>query len=77
VASNTSTKLIEETNAGEKSLELTVNGPISFAVDGSNLYLRDEKGKEHKLALISKGIAMRIVILPFYRGVPADVTCYL
>jgi endonuclease YncB( thermonuclease family) len=44
------------TNTGEKSLEVTIHGPVEFAVDGSTLYLRDEKGKEHKLALISKAL---------------------
>ena len=44
------------TNSGEKSLELTVNGEVSFAVDGSNFYIRDEKGKQHKLQLITKAL---------------------
>jgi len=44
-------------NIGKKSdllVNVTVKGPITFAIEGSDLYLKDESGKIHKLVLESK-----------------------
>ena len=38
----------------DKPLEVTINGNVQFAIDGSTCYLRDEKGKEHKLSVEKK-----------------------
>ena len=42
------------TRRGDKQLILTINGPVKFAVEGENVYLMAEDGKEHKLTLESK-----------------------
>ena len=38
----------------DKALDVTVNGLVRFAIDGSTCYLRDEEGKEHKLSVEKK-----------------------
>lgn len=38
----------------DKALDVTVNGLVKFAIDGSTCYLRDEEGKEHKLSVEKK-----------------------
>jgi hypothetical protein len=38
----------------DKPLDVTVNGLVRFAIDGSTCYLRDEEGKEHKLSVETK-----------------------
>ncbi len=42
------------TRRHDKPLNLTINGPVKFAVDGMDLYLRDEDGKVHKLTIATK-----------------------
>lgn len=42
------------TNRRDKPLPLTVNGPVQFALDGNDLLLLDEKGKQHRLAIEKK-----------------------
>src|SRR5215469_15443026 len=37
----------------EKGFPITVDAPVKFFVDGNDLYLRDDKGKEHKLRLVN------------------------
>jgi hypothetical protein len=39
------------TTRWDKTVVLTVNGPVKFAIDGSNMLLLDDKGKQHKLAI--------------------------
>ena len=41
-------------HSDEKQLEVTVNGPIKFALIGTDFYVQDEKGKEHKLDFVKK-----------------------
>jgi hypothetical protein len=38
----------------DKALDLTINGHVQFAIEGSTCYLRDEEGKEHKLTVEKK-----------------------
>ena len=38
----------------DKALDVTVNGLVQFAIDGSTCYLRDEEGKEHRLSVKKK-----------------------
>jgi hypothetical protein len=42
------------TRRSDKQLNLTINGPVKFAVEGEDVYLMAEDGKEHKLTLESK-----------------------
>jgi hypothetical protein len=42
------------TSRWDKPIPLTVNAPIKFAIDGSDLLLLDEKGKQHRLAIEKK-----------------------
>ena len=37
----------------EKGFPVTVEAPVKFFVNGNALYLRDDKGKEHKLRLVN------------------------
>lgn len=37
-----------------KVANLTVNGPVKFAVEKRNLYLIDDDGKEHKLEIVKQ-----------------------
>jgi hypothetical protein len=39
---------------GAKPANLTVNGPITFAVEDTTLYLVDEAGKEHRTDIVKK-----------------------
>ena len=32
-------------------LPVTINGPLKYAFVGTDLYIQDEKGKEHKMTL--------------------------
>jgi hypothetical protein len=41
-------------HARDKQPPVTVNGPIKFALAGTDFYIQDEQGKEHKLALVKK-----------------------
>ncbi len=42
------------TRGRKKPLDVTINAPIKFAVVGMDLYLKDEAGKVHKLAIATK-----------------------
>src|SRR5690242_18293211 len=39
-----------------KKLQLTINGPVRFAVDGDKLRVLDERGKEHKETVLQKAV---------------------
>ncbi len=41
-------------NRRDKALNVTINGHVQFAVDGSTCYLLDDDGKEHKLSVEKK-----------------------
>jgi len=38
----------------DKPLHVTIHGNVEFAVVGRSIYLKDEDGKAHKLALVSR-----------------------
>ena len=38
----------------DKALDVTINRPVHYVIDGSNCYLRDDEGKEHKLTIEKK-----------------------
>jgi len=42
------------TKRHDKPLNVTINGPVKFAVVGMDLYLCDDVGKVHKLAIATK-----------------------
>jgi len=42
------------TNRHDKALNVTINGPVKFAVVGMDLYLVDDEDKVHKLAIATK-----------------------
>lgn len=46
----------------EKGFPVTVDAPVKFFVNGSDMYIRDDKGKEHKLRLVN--------VLPTHRSAP-------
>lgn len=37
----------------EKGFPISVNGPVKFFLDANDLYLKDDKGKAHKLRLVN------------------------
>ena len=37
----------------EKGFPVTVDAPVKFFVNGNDMYVRDDKGKEHKLRLVN------------------------
>ena len=39
-----------------KTLQLTVNGPVRFSVNGDKLRVLDERGKEHKETVLQKAV---------------------
>jgi hypothetical protein len=43
-------------NGGDRRrvLPVTVNGPLKYALIGTDLYIQDEKGKEHKMTVLRK-----------------------
>ncbi|HTF65785.1 MAG TPA: hypothetical protein VK638_24155 [Edaphobacter sp.] len=41
-------------NRRDKALDVTINRPVQFAIDGSACYLQDAESKEHKLSLEQK-----------------------
>jgi hypothetical protein len=41
-------------NRRDKALDVTINRPVRFAIEGSTCYLQDDEGKEHKLSLEKK-----------------------
>jgi hypothetical protein len=38
----------------DNALDVTINGHVQFAIEGSTCYLKDDKGKEHKLSVEKK-----------------------
>ncbi len=44
------------TSRRDRPLEVTINGPIKFAVDDHDILLLDEKGKQHRLAIEQKAL---------------------
>ena len=42
------------TNQHDKPLDVTINGPVKFAVVGTDMYLNDDTGKSHKLTVATK-----------------------
>lgn len=43
-----------KTKHRDEALDVTINTPVTFAVVGMDLYLRDAEGKAHKLAIETK-----------------------
>jgi hypothetical protein len=43
-------------NGGDRrrSLSVTINGPLKYAFVGTDLYIQDEQGKEHKMTILKK-----------------------
>jgi len=37
-------------------LNLTVNGPVEYAVEGDKIFVRDEAGKEHRETILQKAV---------------------
>ena len=37
-----------------KEANVTVNGPVKFAIEGNHMYLLDDDGREHKAKIIKK-----------------------
>ncbi|MBV9073281.1 MAG: hypothetical protein JOZ10_06590 [Acidobacteria bacterium] len=37
----------------EKGFPVSVNDPVQFLISGSDMYLRDQKGKRHRLRLVN------------------------
>jgi hypothetical protein len=37
-------------------LNLTINGPVEYALDGDKIIVRDEGGKEHKETILQKAV---------------------
>jgi hypothetical protein len=37
-------------------LNLTVNGPVEYAVEADKIFVRDEGGKEHKETILQKAV---------------------
>ena len=42
-----------------KKLQLTVNGPVRFEVNGDRIRVLDERGKEHKGTVLKKAVDKR------------------
>lgn len=41
-----------------KAANLTVNGPVKFAIEKRNLYVIDEDGKEHEMEIVKKTLRL-------------------
>jgi hypothetical protein len=54
IETDTLTYTVSEIVRGGKPANLTVNGPVKFAVEGTTLYLMDENGKEHRTEIVKK-----------------------
>jgi hypothetical protein len=48
------TYTVSEIVRGTKPANVTVNGPVKFAIDGTTMYLLDDGGKEHKTDITKK-----------------------
>ncbi len=51
-------KLDRETTRRDKPLDVTINGPIEFAIEGQRAYMKDDQGEEHSLSVESKSLKM-------------------
>ena len=40
--------------AGQKAANVTVNGPVKYAVEKRKLYVMDEDSKEHEMEIVKK-----------------------
>lgn len=38
----------------DKEMDVTVNAPIKYAIDGKKFYLQDEHGKPHEVSIVQK-----------------------
>jgi hypothetical protein len=45
-----------------RSANLTINGPVRFAVEKRTLFFTDEDGKEHKMEIVSKTLRRFITL---------------
>ena len=54
IETDTLTYTVSEIVRGGKPANLTVNGPVKFAIEGTTLYLMDESGKEHRTEIMKK-----------------------
>ncbi len=45
---------VSEVVRGARHANVTVNGPVKFATEGTTLYLVDEGGKEHRTEIVKK-----------------------
>jgi len=48
------TYMASEIVRGTKPANVTINGPVKFAIDGTTMYLLDDGGKEHKADIVKK-----------------------
>jgi hypothetical protein len=48
------TYTVSEIVQSGKPANLTVNGPVKFAIEDTTLYLMDESGKEHRTEIVKK-----------------------
>jgi hypothetical protein len=44
------------TNRHDKPLDITINAPVKFAIDGTDMYLCDDAGKPHELTIATKAL---------------------
>ena len=42
-------------HGAQKAFEVDVNSQVTFAIEKSDLYLKDRNGKEHKMKIIKQG----------------------
>jgi len=49
-------KLDRDTMRRDKPLDVTINGPIEFAIEGQKAYMKDDQGEEHSLSVESKAL---------------------
>lgn len=54
IDTETYTYTVVETVRGTKPANVTVNGPLKFAIEGTTLYFLDDGGKEHKTDIAKK-----------------------
>lgn len=47
-------ELIYTLECDTRPLDVTVNGPIKFAISGQKFYLQDEQGKAHEVSFVQK-----------------------
>jgi hypothetical protein len=54
IETDTYTYTVSEIVRGTKPANVTVNGQVKFAVEGTTLYLVDDGGKEHRTDVVKK-----------------------